>query len=242
MAYGFINFLFLFLSHISFIFSFSYLVYTASISTLPYSFFFPLPFCSILFPFMNMSHHRFPLYHHWSPSLDFFSPFCLLSPFCSISELPIGVGLVMGLWFSIVIGVGIGLWVMGLWLRIVIGVGLWVVCLGCGSLFYLESPIRYSLFSESLIRCSIVSLCLIVEKVKYFSRVFQGFLFFFFKWFQPFDVCFFVRNKNELWVFLILRNCLLGQCLLKVRVRRSFWIYFFCLIAVLGSIAWFLVY
>ena len=58
--------------------------------------------------------------------------------------------------------------------------------------------------------------------------IFQGFLFFlffvffFFKWFQPFDVCFFVRNKNELWVFLILRNCLLGQCLLKVRVRRSF--------------------
>ena len=126
-----------------------------------------------------------------------------------------------------------------------IGVGLWVVCLGCGSLFYLESPIRYSLFSESLIRYSIVSLCLIVEKVKYFSGVFQtwgfltlefedsfyifqGFLFFlffvffFFKWFQPFDVCFFVRNKNELWVFLILRNCLLGQCLLKVRVRRSF--------------------
>ena len=122
-----------------------------------------------------------------------------------------------------------------------IGVGLWVVRLGCGSLFYLESPIRYSLFSESLIRCSIVSLCLIVEKVKYFSGVFQtwgfltlefedsfyifqGFLFFgfFFKCFRPFDVCFFVRNKNELWVFLILRNCLLGQCLLKVRVRRSF--------------------
>ena len=59
-----------------------------------------------------------------------------------------------------------------------VGVGLWVVGLGCGSLFYLESPIRYSLFSESLIRCSIVSLCLIVEKVKYFSGVFQtwGFL------------------------------------------------------------------
>ena len=74
--------------------------------------------------------------------------------------------------------------------------------------------------------------------------IFQGFLFFgfFFKCFRPFDVCFFVRNKNELWVFLILRNCLLGQCLLKVRVRRSFWIYFFCLIAVLGSIAWFSVY
>ena len=213
---------------------------------------------------MNMSHHRFPLYHHWSPSLDFFSPFCLLFPLCSISESPIGVGLVVGLWFPIVIGMGVGLWVVGLWLRIVIGVGLWVVRLGCGSLFYLESPIRYSLFSESLIRCSIVSLCLIVEKVKYFSGVFQTwgfltlefedsfyifqgvlffcFLFFFFKWFQPFDVCFFVRNKNELWVFLILRNCLLGQCLLKVRVRRSFWIYFFCLIAVLGSIAWFLVY
>ena len=194
MAYGFINFLFLFLSHISFIFSFSYSVYIASISTLPYSFFFPLPFCSILFPFMNMSHHQFPLYHHWSPSLDFFPPFCLLSPLCSISELPISVGLVVGLWFPIVIGVGVGLWVVGLWLRIVIGVGigLWVVGLGCGSLFYLESPIRYSLFSESLIHCSIVSLCLIVEKVKYFSRVFQGFLFFCFLFF------FFLNGFNRL--------------------------------------------
>ena len=75
MAYGFINFLFLLLSHISLIFSFNYSVFTTSISTLPYSFFFPLPFCSILFPFMNMSHHRFPLYHHWSiksPSPVFF--------------------------------------------------------------------------------------------------------------------------------------------------------------------------
>ena len=75
MAYGFINFLFLFLSRISLIFSFSYSVFTTSISTLPYSFFFPLPFCSILFPFMNMSHHWFPLYHHWSiksPSSVFF--------------------------------------------------------------------------------------------------------------------------------------------------------------------------
>ena len=77
MAYGFINFLFLLLSHVSLIFSFNYSVFTTSISTLLYSFFFPLPFCSILFPFMNMSHHRFPLYHHWSiksPSPVFFFP------------------------------------------------------------------------------------------------------------------------------------------------------------------------
>ena len=38
----------------------------------------------------------------------------------------------------------------------------------------------------------------------YFSGVFVFWFFFFFKWFRPFDVCFFVRNKNELWVFLIL--------------------------------------
>ena len=84
MTYGFINFLFLFLSHISFIFSFTYLVFTASISisTLPYSFFFPLPFCSMIFPFMNMSHYRFPLYHYWSiksHSLVFFPPLFALS-------------------------------------------------------------------------------------------------------------------------------------------------------------------
>ena len=54
------------LSHISLFFSFSPIYICASISTLPHSFFFPFPFCSIFFPFMNMSHHRFPLYHHWS--------------------------------------------------------------------------------------------------------------------------------------------------------------------------------
>ena len=128
MAYGFINFLFLLLSHVSLIFSFNYSVFTTSISTLLYSFFFPLPFCSILFPFMNMSHHRFPLYHHWSiksPSPVFFSPFYSLSPLCSILESPINMGLVVGLWFLIVIDMR--LWVVGL-----------------SSLFYLESPIRYS--------------------------------------------------------------------------------------------------
>ena len=96
MAYGFINFLFLFLSYISFIFSFSYSVFT----------------------------DQFPLYHHWSPSPVFFFPFCLLSPLCSISESPIGVGLVVGLWFPIVISMGVSLWVVGLWIQIVIGVGL----------------------------------------------------------------------------------------------------------------------
>ena len=123
MAYGFINFLFLFLSYISFIFSFSYSVFT----------------------------DQFPLYHHWSPSPVFFFPFCLLSPLCSISKSPIGVGLVVGLWFPIVIQRG----------RKSLGCGFvnsdcdWCGSLGCGSLFYLESLIHYSLFSESPIRCSI---------------------------------------------------------------------------------------
>ena len=95
----FIIFLFIFLSHpnynITFIFSFSH-KFTASISTLPYSFFFTLPFCSILFPFMNHEppSHKWPLStisqipsSHWSiksPSPVFF-PFYSLSPLCSIS-------------------------------------------------------------------------------------------------------------------------------------------------------------
>ena len=100
---GFINFLFLFHSRISFIFSFSYSVFTASISisTLPFSFFFPLPCCSILFPFMNMSHHQFPLYHHWSISFTGFFPllFALSSLFYRRGS---GCGFGLWLWFPIV--------------------------------------------------------------------------------------------------------------------------------------------
>ena len=99
MVYEFINFLFLFLSHISFIFSFSNSIFTASISTLPYSFFFPLPFWSILFLFVNMSHHRFPLYHHWSPSLFFFPPF-VFSPLPVLSQSRL-LAWVSGLWVSV---------------------------------------------------------------------------------------------------------------------------------------------
>ena len=37
-----------------------------------------------------MSHHQFPLYHHWSISFtEFFFPFCSFSPLCSIS---VGLG------------------------------------------------------------------------------------------------------------------------------------------------------
>ena len=158
MTYGFINFLFLFLSHISFIFSFTYLVFTASISisTLPYSFFFPLPFCSMIFPFMNMSHYRFPLYHHWSiksHSLVFF-PLCLLFPLCSISKLPIrcsqshrfaipvlvdlvGFGFVIGFWFWLRLWVVSQVALMGC--VEVVGCGfngliqvIWVEVVGCG--------------------------------------------------------------------------------------------------------------
>ena len=115
MVYEFINFLFPLLSHISLIFSFSNSVFTASISTLPYSFFFPLPFWSVLFPFVNMSHHRFPLYHHWSLSPVFFFPLLFALSFL-------------------------------FYLR---------VAYRRGSLFYLEPPIRCSLFLESLIHRSI---------------------------------------------------------------------------------------
>ena len=197
MAYGFINFLFPFLSHLSFIFSFSNSVFTASISTLPYSFFFPLPFCSILFPFMNMSHHRFPLYHHWSLSpIFFFFPFCSLSPLCSISKSPIDVGLVVGLWFpividvglvvglwfSIVIDVGVGLWVMGLWIRIVIGVGLWVVGL-------------YSILSHRFaVRCSQSRWFTVLSlKVSSIHCFFKGFI-------NSFSIyCIQVSSLSSLW-------------------------------------------
>ena len=117
MAYRFINFLFLFLSHISFIFSFSYLVFTASISALPYFFFFSLLFCSILFPFMNMSHHRFPLYHHWSiksPSMVFFP---LLFALSSLFRLKVAYrrgSLGCGSLFSILYWAADSLFVVGL--------------------------------------------------------------------------------------------------------------------------------
>ena len=86
MTYGFINFLFLFLSHISFIFSFTYLVFTASISisTLSYSFFFPLP-SSLLFYDLPI-HEYEPLSISSLPSLiykisfiGFFPPLFALS-------------------------------------------------------------------------------------------------------------------------------------------------------------------
>ena len=114
---------------------------TASISTLPHSFFFPFPFCSVLFPFMNMSHHRFPLYHHWSNlSINrFFFP--LLFALSSLFYLKVAYR------------------VVGLWLQIIIGVGLWVV--GISSLFYLESSIRCSSFSE----CWFVVLSLKVSSI-----------------------------------------------------------------------------
>ena len=109
MVYGFINFLFLSHSHISFIFSFSCSVFTASISisTLPFSFFFPLPCCSILFLFMNMSHHQFPLYHHWSVSFTGFFPplFALFSLFYRRGS---GYESRLWLWFPIV-GLVVGL-------------------------------------------------------------------------------------------------------------------------------------
>ena len=131
MVYGFINFLFPFLSHISFIFSFSNSVFTASISTLPYSFFFPLPFWSILFPFVNMSHHRFPLYHHWSPTPVFFS-----SPF--VRSL-----------LSVLSQSRLSAWVSGLWVSVLSWTAdsLFVVLRVADSLFYLW---RFHRFTVSL--------------------------------------------------------------------------------------------
>ena len=138
VAYGFIIFSFLFLSHISFIFSFSY-----SSPHLHFPILFLLPSSLLLY--------SLPIHESWAttdflstisqiPSsliykiffTGFLSPFCSLSPLCSISESHIDVGLVVGLWFPIVIGVGVGLWVVALWLRIVIDVRLWVVGLGYG--------------------------------------------------------------------------------------------------------------
>ena len=57
----------------------------------------------------------------------FFSP--LLFALSSLFYLKVAYqrGSVVGLWFPIMIGVGVGLWIVGLWLWIVIGVGLWVM-------------------------------------------------------------------------------------------------------------------
>ena len=144
MAYRFIIFLFLFLSCI-FIFSFSH-----SPPHLHFPILFLLPSSLLLY--------SLPIHESWAttdflstisqipssliykisfPGVFFFLfTFCSLSPLCSILESPIGVGLVVGLWFPIVIDMGVGLWVVGLWLRIVIGMGLWVmvglcVCVFC---------------------------------------------------------------------------------------------------------------
>ena len=141
VAYGFIIFSFLFLSHISFIFSFNY-----SPPHLHSPILFLLPSSLLLY--------SLPIHESWattdflstisqiSSSLiykisftGFLSPFCSLSPLCSISESHISVGLVVGLWFPIVIGVGVGLWVVALWLRIVIDMGLWVVVGLCVCVF-----------------------------------------------------------------------------------------------------------
>ena len=93
MVYGFINFLFPFLSRISFIF----LLQQLSIHRLhlhsPILFLFP---SSLLICSLPIREYEPPPISSL-PSLisftSFFSPFCLLSPFCSISESPIGVGL-----------------------------------------------------------------------------------------------------------------------------------------------------
>jgi hypothetical protein len=50
------------------------------------------------------------------------------------------------------------------------------------------------------------------------------FLGFFFPLLNDFDRLMSVSslgNENELWPYLILENCFLGQCLLKVRVRKG---------------------
>ena len=143
----FILCLFLFLSHISFIFSFSNSspppsplshISLCSSPSARSTYVPPSPLShtlsSSLSPFALFSSHSWIwattnfLYHHWSNlSLHrFFFP--LLFALSSLFYRRVAYR------------------VVGLWLRIVIGMDLWVV--GISSLFYLESSIRCSSFSE----------------------------------------------------------------------------------------------
>ena len=58
---GILIYYFLFLFQPSFLLQ---LTASISFSTLPFFFFFPLPRCSTVFPFLKKSHHRFRFYHH----------------------------------------------------------------------------------------------------------------------------------------------------------------------------------
>ena len=71
---GILIYYFLFLFQPSFLLQ---LTASISFSTLPFFFFFPLPRCSIVFPFLKKSHHQFRFYHHWSNHIKsgFFPPF-----------------------------------------------------------------------------------------------------------------------------------------------------------------------
>ena len=114
MVNGFINFLFSFLSHISFIFSFSNSVFS---HTLSFS----------LFPFDLFSSHSWI----WATT-DFLSTITNLLHRVFFFPLLFTLSSLF-------------------YLRVAYQHG----SLGCGSLFYLESPIHCSLFLESPIRCSI---------------------------------------------------------------------------------------
>ena len=98
------------------------------------------------------------------PFTDFFFPF--LFALSSLFYLRVAYR-VVGLW----------LWIVGLWLRIVISVGLWVV--GISSVFYLESPIRCSSFSERRFAVLSLKVSSIHREPSWFHRFVlrQGFIF-----------------------------------------------------------------
>ena len=85
---GILIYYFLFLFQPSFLLQ---LTASISFSTLPFFFFFPLPRCSTVFPFLKKSHHRFRFYHHWFNHIKsgFFFPLLVRSVLCST-----GLGLV----------------------------------------------------------------------------------------------------------------------------------------------------
>ena len=58
---GILIYYFLFLFQPSFLLQ---LTASISFSTLPFFFFFPLPRCFTVFPFLKKSHHQFRFYHH----------------------------------------------------------------------------------------------------------------------------------------------------------------------------------
>ena len=122
------------LSHISFIFSFS----NSSLPPAPLSH----TLSSSLSPFALFSSHS----RIWATT-DFLSTITnLICPFTGFF-FPLLFALSSLFYLRVAYRV-VGLWlqIVGLWLRIMINVGLWDV--GISSLFYLESSIRCSSFSE----------------------------------------------------------------------------------------------